>query len=83
MANSNSLILTLKTSPEIILVKDTKTQEITVGDNKYEVVLKDLSFMKKMYEPGLITADIQFKLSGGTVWKTISNGSWITVYWTT
>lgn len=72
MANSNSLILTLKTSPEIILVKDTKTQEITVGDNKYEVVLKGLSFMKKMYEPGLITADIQFKLSGGTVWKTIS-----------
>ena len=52
MANSNSLILTLKTSPEIILVKDTKTQEITVGDNKYEVVLKGLSFMKKMYEPG-------------------------------
>ena len=72
MANSNSLILTLKTSSEIILVKDTKTQEITVGENKYEVVLKDLSFMKKMYEPGLITADIQFKLSGGTVWKTIS-----------
>ena len=72
MANSNSLILTLKTSSEIILVKDTKTQEITVGGNKYEVVLKDLSFMKKMYEPGLITADIQFKLSGGTVWKTIS-----------
>ena len=72
MANSNSLILTLKTNPEIVLVKDSKTQEFSIGDNKYEVVLKNLSFMKKMYEPGFVSADIQFKLSGSTKWKAVS-----------
>ena len=68
---ANSLILTIKTDTEIILVKDIKTQEAAIGGNKYNVVLNNISFMKKIYEPGVIMANIQFKISAGTTWNTI------------
>ena len=70
-----SLILTIKdssdSSKDIMLIKDLKNKEdIKFGENDYIMILKDISFMKKMYEPGIITAYFQFKIDGP---------SWITI----
>ena len=68
---ANSLVLTIKTSPSIILAQDaSKTDNITLGDTEYLMVLQSIGFTKKMYEPGVINAVIQFKVSKGD-WKTI------------
>lgn len=74
-----SLILTIKissdSSEDIMLIKDLKSkEEIKFGSNTYNMILKDISFMKKMYEPGSITADFQFKIDGLS-WVTISKGA--------
>ena len=70
-----SLILTIKdssdSSKDIMLIKDLKNKEdIKFGKKDYIMILKDISFMKKMYEPGIITAYFQFKIDGP---------SWITI----
>ena len=68
---ANSLVLTIQTSPNIILVKDTKMDTITLDSVEYTMALQSINFTKKMYEPGVINANIQFKVSQGD-WKTIS-----------
>ena len=48
---ANSLVLTIKTSPSIILAQDaSKTDNITLGDTEYLMVLQSIGFTKKMYK---------------------------------
>lgn len=37
----------------------------------YEMSIQEISFLKKMYSPGEIVADVQFKLENGSEWEKI------------
>jgi len=72
MADIISLTLTIKSNNGTInLNKDNQNTTITIDGKTYRMSINNLSFIKKMYAPGEIIADIQFSITSGT-WVKIS-----------
>ena len=75
MADIISLTLTIKSNNGTInLNKDNQNTTITIDGGTYRMSINSLNFIKKMYAPGEINADIQFSITSGT-WVKISKDS--------
>ena len=69
-----SLILTIKinSSTNLVLVKDAAQPKIALPSTEYYASLQNISFKKKIYEPGIIIAEVQFTLPSGKNWETVT-----------
>ena len=69
-----SLILTIKinSSTNLVLVKDAAQPKIALPSTEYYASLQNISFKKKIYEPGIIIAEVQFTLPAGTQWAIVA-----------
>lgn len=75
MADIISLTLTIKSNNGTInLNKDNQNTTITIDGGTYRMSINNLNFIKKMYAPGEIIADIQFSITSGE-WVKISKDS--------